>query len=176
MKTAVSPTWWHDQRWQGWLRLLQGVLEIQSFNIPRYKTDLQNVGKRSKDPFHVLPEGRKTEPGASGRRRNACVLPRGDHCLALQRRDGESPQVHRQQQRLREAPLPPSNAAQEHSQLLQRSTQQHHTDFQGVWYSGLNSTASQSHTPNPAGAGEGSTAAPEGQEKTPALQVNLHLH
>lgn len=75
MKTAVSPTWWQDQRWQGWLRLLQGVLEIQSFNIPRYKTDLQNVGKRSKDPFHVLPEGRKTEPGASGRRRNASLCP-----------------------------------------------------------------------------------------------------
>lgn len=53
----------------GMAQTLQGVLEIQSFNIPRYKSDLQNVGKRRKDPFHVLPEGRKTEPGASGRKR-----------------------------------------------------------------------------------------------------------
>lgn len=115
--------------------------------------------------------GKTSQVLQEGRGMLLCVLLRGDHCLALQRRDGESPQVHRQQQRLREASLPPSNTAQEHSQPLQRSLQQHHTDFQGVWYPGLNSTASQSHTPKPTGAGEGSTAAPGGQEESPACRL-----
>lgn len=103
-----------------------------------------------------------------------CVLLKGDHCLALQRRDEESLQGS---SRASEKPLSlPQNTVQEHSQPLQRSPQQHHTDFHGVWHPGLNSTASQSLTPNPTGAGGGSRAAPGGQEETPALQVNLHLH
>lgn len=28
-----------------------------------------------KDPFQVLPEGKKIEPGASGRKRNASLCP-----------------------------------------------------------------------------------------------------
>lgn len=99
---------------------------------------------RRKHCFHVLPEGRKIEPGASGRKRNASLCPAEGRSLPGTTEKGWGKPTSAQAAVEAQRSLShPSNTAQEHSQPLQRSPQQQHRDFQGVWYPGLNSTASQ---------------------------------
>lgn len=139
---------------------------MQSFNTSRYKTDLQKVGKKRKDPFHVLPEGRKTEPGASGRKRNASLCPAEGRSLPGTKEKGwgkpTSARAAAEAQRNSSPSLKRSPGAQS---ALAKEPSAPHTDSQRVWHPGLNSTAFQSHAPNPTGAGKAAQQLQEGRRR-----------
>lgn len=61
-----------------------------------YETDLQNVGRRTKDSFHVPATGKEGRPRYLSKKGEeesycVCVPPRADYSLTPRTRDGKSP-------------------------------------------------------------------------------------
>lgn len=102
--TAQSPT---NGRGAG---CTDGDRRSFSTRQPRYETDLQGVGRGTRDslPCACHREGRQTQmPEQEGKEELVSPHREGSYWVTPQMRDGKSPSVPTLQHRVRETPLPP---------------------------------------------------------------------